>query len=429
MARTPAKLLPEGIQNRRKTGFSVPVREWISGEAPYSGERGLRGWTKEVYAAYLGGAGGDTMKKCTTRWAGAGTVVIFRIGQLGDTLVAMPAINAIRRKYPRHRLILLTDRYPMGSGFVSSWDILGPTGWFNDVQYYSPADDFRGRLRNMTFLARKLRKLRPDVVYSLASDRSVLQQERDRFFFRRMIGVENYIEQGPAVKHGKEASGKLPQVEPEWKRILASVGGTEEGPFRLSIPDKVKAQALRVLKAEGMAGRKVFAVGPGSKMPAKRWPVERFAEVGKQLLAAYPDLSLVILGGGEDGETGNQLCHHWGKRSRNLAGRLSVYGSAAVLEQCVAYLGNDTGTMHLASMVGVPCVALFSARDFPGKWEPYGDRHIIIRKDIECARCMLKVCSEKGNECLMRIDVEEVFSAAQCVLEAGDLRNRMAEAP
>jgi hypothetical protein len=42
---------------------------------------------------------------------------------------------------------------------------------------------------------------------------------------------------------------------------------------------------------------------------------------------------------------------------------------------------------------------------------------------------MLKVCSEKGNECLMRIDVEEVFSAAQCVLEAGDLRNRMAEAP
>ena len=145
------------------------------------------------------------------------------------------------------------------------------------------------------------------------------------------------------------------------------------------------------------------------------------------MLAAYPDLSLAILGGGEDGEIGNQLCNEWGERSRNMAGRLSVYGSAAFLQRCVAYLGNDTGTMHLAAMVGVPCVALFSARDFPGKWEPYGDRRIIIRKDIECARCMLEVCLEKRNECLKRIDVEEVFSAGQRVMEGGDLRERKAE--
>jgi len=433
MAMMPEKLLPESVMSRRKTGFSVPVREWISEDAPYSGERGLRGWTKQVYAAYLGSAEVATIKKSTARRKGTGTVVIFRIGQLGDTLVAMPAIDAIRRKYPRHRLVLLTDRYPLGSGFISSWDLLGPTGWFDEVQYYSPTDDFRGRLGNMTLLARKLRRMGPDIIYNLAPDRTALQQGRDRFFFRQLVGAKNYIEEGPTEKAGMDRNGRtdgLPRMEPEWKRLLVTVGGIENPLFHLSIPEKAKAQALRVLMAEGVFFEgKVIAVGPGSKMLAKRWPVERFAAVGKRLLEMYPDLSLAILGGGEDVEIGNQLCQGWGERSHNLAGKLSVYGSAAILERCIAYLGNDTGTMHLAAMVGVPCIAIFSARDYPGKWEPYGDHHIVFRRDVDCAKCMREVCLDRGNDCLMRIEVEEVFAAGQQMLEGGILRDRKAEAP
>ena len=68
--------------------------------------------------------------------AQAPTVLIYRIGQLGDTLVAMPAIHAIRQNYPRHRLALLTDRHTGSNGYVSSWDVLCPTGWFDEVLFF-----------------------------------------------------------------------------------------------------------------------------------------------------------------------------------------------------------------------------------------------------------------------------------------------------
>src|SRR6185436_8742560 len=159
------------------------------------------------------------------------------------------------------------------------------------------------------------------------------------------------------------------------------------------------------------------AIAPGSKMPAKRWPAERFREAGERLLRERPGLALIVLGGGEDKALGEGLCRDWGPRAHNLAGALSVYESAAALERCRAYLGNDTGAMHLAALVGVPCIALFSARDHPGQWEPPGEGHTVLRHEIECAGCRLEVCTERGNECLRLIGVDEACAAVRRVLQ------------
>jgi heptosyltransferase III len=74
--------------------------------------------------------------------------------------------------------------------------------------------------------------------------------------------------------------------------------------------------------------------------------------------------------------------------------------------------------MHLAAMAGLPCVGLFSARDYPGLWEPYGEGHTILRKEISCAGCMLEICAEKANACLKLITVDEVMSATTELLRA-----------
>jgi ADP-heptose:LPS heptosyltransferase len=68
-------------------------------------------------------------------------------------------------------------------------------------------------------------------------------------------------------------------------------------------------------------------------------------------------------------------------------------------------------------MVGIPCVALFSARDHPGQWEPYGQGHTVLRHETDCAGCRLEVCSERGNECLRLISVEEACQAARRLLQ------------
>ena len=74
------------------------------------------------------------------------------------------------------------------------------------------------------------------------------------------------------------------------------------------------------------------------------------------------------------------------------------------------------GTMHLAAAVKVPCVAVFSAREDPGLWYPYGNEHKVFRSAIDCEGCMLQECIRRGNECIKRIDASEVFEASCKIL-------------
>ena len=107
-------------------------------------------------------------------------ILIFRIGQLGDTLISLPAIEAIRRKHPDHRLVLLTDRHKTKKGWVSSWDILEPTGWFDQVVYYDAREQ---SVMKLLTLIKKLRLFDVEHLYNLSPVRNKLAMIRDNFFF------------------------------------------------------------------------------------------------------------------------------------------------------------------------------------------------------------------------------------------------------
>lgn len=325
----------------------------------------------------------------------------------------MPAIYAIRTRHPGSVLVLLTDRHP-GRAFVSSWDVLGDTGWIDEVEFYTPEAGVLGKWKNSWRLLRRLRKLSLEHAYLLTSGRAPWQSWRDQLFFRFAIGARHCQEpSAPAVIHGG-ANASLARLEPEWSRLLGAVPAADPLDFNLPISATSQDEAAVALSGAGLTeGQLLVAFGPGSKMPAKIWPAERYLELGQRLLAAHDEIALVVLGGPEDVSIGNELCAAWGRRSHNLAGSVSVMGAAAALRRCVAYVGNDTGTMHLAAMAGIPCIGLFSARDNPGKWEPYGIGHTLLRRDVDCAGCMLEVCDKNGNKCLRLISVEEVFRAVE----------------
>lgn len=345
--------------------------------------------------------------------------VIFRTGQLGDTLVALPAIELIRQRYPGHRFVLLTDRHQAGSGFVSSWDLFAATGWFERAIYYEPKARGWEALKRWASLLLELRGLRVDHLFNLAPGRTDRQAARDLWFFKHLVGPRVY--HPPATLRSPQPGEPRPlrAVDPEWRHTLRSLDARDpEGlAFRLPIPDRERESALRIARDTGLdLSGTVLAFGPGSKMAAKRWPAERFEELGLRVREAFPAAQFVVLGGKEDIAVGNRLCAAWGAGSHNLAGKLSIHGSAATLERCAAYVGNDTGTMHLAAMTGIPCVAIFSARDFPGRWDPYGSGHIVLRHEVACAGCLLEVCEQYDNKCLKEIGVDDVFQATREIL-------------
>ncbi|MFC1589027.1 glycosyltransferase family 9 protein [Pseudomonadota bacterium] len=346
-------------------------------------------------------------------------ILIFRIGQLGDTLISLPAIDAIRLKYPDHRLVLLTDRHQTSKGYVSSWDILEPTGWFDQVIYYDARVQGSAKLTKMLALAKVLRSLEIDHLYNLSPVRTKSATLRDELFFRYMTGAKNYHAR-PSFKAPASSNKGLPKLMPEWQALCRIVNTVSQDnhDFHLPIPQSEKEAVISFVQSQDIdLDKKIIVIGPGSKMPAKQWPQEYFELLGKKLLHEYPQLQLIILGGKEDSSVGEYLSDAWGRRSYNLAGKLSIYGSATLLAKSILYVGNDTGTMHLAAMAGAPCLALFSARDYPGKWWPYGEQHRVLRRKVECEGCMSHVC-EYGNKCLKEIKPEDVFEVAKNMIQA-----------
>jgi ADP-heptose:LPS heptosyltransferase len=146
-------------------------------------------------------------------------------------------------------------------------------------------------------------------------------------------------------------------------------------------------------------------------MPAKRWPLRRFERLITDLIAEF-DVWPVVFGGEEDRVIGEWLLQRWG-RGYNAAGGLGIRSSLAAMKRCRLFVGNDTGTMHMAAAVGLPCVAIFSSRERPGLWYPHGTGHKIFRTTIDCEGCGLVECLERANECINKVSTDEVLGACR----------------
>jgi len=335
-------------------------------------------------------------------------VFIFRIGQLGDTLVALPALRRISQLHAGARLWLITNA--AREGIVSAWDVLQHTRLFHDVLFYDSS-----RPERLLQLALRCRLRRGHTLYYLSPARSRAQLQRDRLFFRwacgfeQIIGLDEHDVQSP-----RDAHGRLRVLPRESDRLLKSVdpAGLMPPPPHLFPPPSAAKRADDCLAP--LLGRPVIALGPGSKMPAKKWFAERYVEVCKRIVARAPGVGFAVFGSKAERADGDLLLSALGTPFiANLAGTTDIIESAAALSRCSLYLGNDTGTMHLAAAMGVPCVAIFTSRENRDSWHPLGDAHAILRRDLPCSGCMLERCEIERMRCLDLITVEDVWAALE----------------
>lgn len=352
-------------------------------------------------------------------------ILIFRTGQLGDTLVSVPAFRAIREHFPNADLTLLCDGQ-VGRKYVSALDVLDGTGLTDDVLSYPVDQSLTGRALRPALMLALLARLRAGrfdtLIYLLQSRRTMNLVARDIRFFR-MAGIKQFIgTEGFYPLTEKEKEIHLPHIPYEADLILARlaksgipVPSSGEADFDLNIGIREKTATDQWLKMlPSSHGRRWVALGPGSKMPAKKWPEEHYVAVVQRLIEEF-DIWPVIFGGTEDTAIGESLVSKW-NRGYVAAGRLSVRESIAAMQKCVLYLGNDTGTLHMAVAAGLRCVAIFSSRDFPGKWYPYGSHHVVFRTEISCEGCMLTDCIENEMKCILSICEDEVVQACTGIL-------------
>jgi lipopolysaccharide heptosyltransferase II len=188
-------------------------------------------------------------------------------------------------------------------------------------------------------------------------------------------------------------------------RLARELGGPTAPPeTRLFLPRR---------KANGSPAK--LGLCPGAEYgPAKRWLPERFAEVALAIAHERP-VQWVLFGTSADAERGTAIETALGTNCVNRIGKTTLDELVAYLSECALLLTNDTGTMHLATLLGVPVVAVFGSTE-PRLTGPLGTGHKVIRQQVECSPCFLRECPIDFR-CMKAVSVAEVIESVSSLLK------------
>ena len=172
----------------------------------------------------------------------------------------------------------------------------------------------------------------------------------------------------------------------------------------LGVEAETEEIALAPVARSTSAGQRI-GICPGAEYgPAKRWLPERFARVARAVGGEW-----VLFGTARDEEVGAQIVAAMGNGCLNLIGRTTLEQLIVELRKCRLLLTNDTGTMHLATLLGVPVVAVFGSTE-PSLTGPLGKGNQVIRHHVECSPCFLRDCP-LDFRCMKAVSAEEVVAA------------------
>ena len=336
--------------------------------------------------------------------------MIYRLGSLGDTVVALPALHLIERVFPTARRFMLTN-IPVHAKAPAASAIIGESGLVHGYISYPVGT------RSVIELARlwwSIRSFHPDILVYLAKPRGETAVQRDRRFFEA-CGVKKIV----GLPLGDRAIN-LQVTEDMWESEAARLTRCVSELGNIDLNDRsswdLRLTTTEIAKAEevltGTNGQPVIVCAPGTKMQAKDWGAENWRALLEKLSEKMSGHILALVGAKEEREMSEFAAAAWHGRTLNLCGILSPRETAAVLRGAELFLGPDSGPMHFAASAGVPCVIAFAARTKPGIWFPQGYGHRVLYRRVDCSGCNLETCIEQKKKCLTSITVEEMLAAA-----------------
>ena len=351
-------------------------------------------------------------------------VLIYRLGSLGDTLIALPSFHLIARAFPNAERRLLTN-FPVASKAPPAAAILDHTGLVQGYFRYAVGTRNPFELLSLWWT---LLRWRPDVLIYGGARRGVASAKRDALFFR-LCGISHLVGvpltedmQTHRLESTPDGQTFLESEASRIARNLSELGGAHlEDPanWDLHLTTEEKTRAAEVLRPTDP--HPLIAVSVGTKVQSKDWGRENWRALLTAIAAVYPAHALALCGALEESDASEFAAGGWRSASEspvvNLCGKLTPRESAAVFARAKIFVGHDSGPMHLAAAVQTPCVAIFAARNKPRMWFPYGRGHRVVYHKVDCWGCGLETCIVERKKCLTSIGVEEVLAEVRGILD------------
>ncbi|HEY5133641.1 MAG TPA: glycosyltransferase family 9 protein [Candidatus Krumholzibacteriaceae bacterium] len=333
-------------------------------------------------------------------------ILVIRLSSLGDLVLMMPMLRALRAGFPAAEIHLLCkEKY---------------TGLFEGSDCVD-----------------RIIVVKEGGLGELMRIRSWLSHER----YDVIIDAHNVIRSN-ILFHTLGAPKKLQIAKCDLKKLLLIRGKTnlyrtvvsQSGRYRelarrlgadirkvfeeLPVPETAVRGAERALSSSGPVGRRLIAFAPGARWRTKRWPQECYAE----LITGVSRLGYeaVIIGGPDDAAANANVARMSNRAPLDLTGKLSIMESAAVLRRCTALVTNDSAPLHLAEAVGTPVVAFFgpTVREFG--YYPRLVRSRVLEVALPCRPCSrngARKCPYGTTECLTAIGPSVALETLVEVLE------------
>jgi heptosyltransferase II len=295
------------------------------------------------------------------------SILVVELWNIGDIVLAMPFLAQLRALFPNPSITLLGRPYAKtilaGTGLIDEF-IETELGWSERATRFNPLGYNWSELRRVR---RELRARRFDIAF------------KSRMHIREhlvlaMSGATRRV--AFAFGHGDRVlTDAIPIGDPnrhkavDWFELLKPFGGPiEAAPARLKVSDAERRSAAAYLAEHGVsADDRVVGIHPGASVPAKRWPLDRFAEVAAAL-AQRPGVKVIAFV--EPEGYGDAVARVGGA----IAAKVNLRELIAMIARCDVLVCNDSGPMHLAGALGVPTVAVF-ASGIQQWFAPLGEGH------------------------------------------------------
>jgi heptosyltransferase-2 len=324
-------------------------------------------------------------------------ILIRSSNWLGDAVMSVPAVHAIKKGRPDvHVTIAAPDK------IAPMWKVIP------EVDAIIPLPE-----GSLLPVVRLLRQQMPFDVAILFPNSLRVALETWLSGIQRRVGYCGHWRSWLVNQVVREARKPGPPEHHSLRflRIARECGAeTCERRWPLLIAHTSRSNQLSTLNSQPLK----IGLCPGAEYgPAKRWLAEQFAEAAAKI-TAQSSAQWILLGTKNDAAIGEQIAAAIGDHCVNRIGQTTLEQLIDELRQCRLLLTNDTGTMHLAALLGVPVVAIFGSTE-PRLTGPLGNGHIILRHHVECSPCFLRECPIDFR-CMKAVIADEVAAAVLSML-------------
>ncbi len=349
-------------------------------------------------------------------------ILIVKLSAIGDVIQTLPMVEALKEYYPQALMDWVVEEeasdvlvgHPALNRVIVSRRKSWPKQFFQKGERWATIHEIQKFIRD-------LRYHRYDwIIDNHGIFKSgllvLLSRGRRKIGYQARPGIADegsYLftnERYPALDIEKHALER-------YLDLVRQLGvPSKKGTFHYPVSAALRQKGEEILQKGGLFEGPRVVIHPLAKWATKNWPRKNFTQLADLLI--QKGVSVIFTGSKEDQGIVEEIATQMESSPKmlNLSGQTSLKELAAVFSLADAILTTDTGPMHLAAAVGAPLIVLFGPTA-PWRTGPYGDNHVVLRKNLDCSPCFRKQCATA--DCMNSITVEEVMKAVENRLFVG----------